>query len=52
MLPRYIQPSFRSIQITVPEQITTGEFQDDQKRCCLKIVRMADMVAILDIGME
>ena len=44
--------SFCSIRLTVREQITTEDFQDGRRRCCLKIFKMADMAAILDIGME
>ena len=43
---------FHSIQLTVREQITIEDFQDGWWRCCLKIFKMADMEAILDIGTE
>ena len=51
MLLRCLPPSFRSIRITVREQITIEDFQDGRRRCCLKIFKMADMAAILDNGM-
>ena len=41
---------FHSIRLIVREQITIEDFQDGRRRCCLKIFKMADMAAILDIG--
>ena len=43
---------FHSIRLTVWEQITIEDFQDGGRMCCLKIFKMADMAAILDIGTE